>query len=152
MKVEKGRINATRQEYCNDRKLERHHYRQLEDDLDNVLLLINVTWWSKRHNHCCRCRLRPRCRRFRARCCHLCRHSSHLRFSLFTIVQLSHVNQNALRLLLSITLQDYVRMHYWYAVLCCDTASGEMNWQYSDQQSMTDLRFNWFPWKCYQAL
>ena len=44
MKVEKGRINATRQEYCKDRKLERHHYHQLEDDLDNVLLLINVTW------------------------------------------------------------------------------------------------------------
>ena len=36
--------NATRQEYCKDRWLERHHYRQLEDDLDNVLLLINVTW------------------------------------------------------------------------------------------------------------
>ena len=44
MKVEKGRINATRLECCKDRKLERHHYRQLEDDLDNVLLLINVTW------------------------------------------------------------------------------------------------------------
>jgi hypothetical protein len=45
MMVEKGRMNATRQEYCKDRKLERHHYHQLEDDLDNVLLLINnVTW------------------------------------------------------------------------------------------------------------
>jgi hypothetical protein len=44
MKMEKGRIIATRQEYCKDRKLERHHYRQLEDDLYNVLLLINVTW------------------------------------------------------------------------------------------------------------
>ena len=73
-----------------------------------------------------------------ARCCRLCRHSSHLRFSLFTIVQRSRVNQNAFRLLLSITLQDYVRMHNWYAVLCCDTASGKINWQYSDQQSMTD--------------